>query len=167
MTSFFKGYQYYDTKDGEDCHKKIWFMTKTALVFSAWAAPSYCALVTKPVGAWQTAHGLGYITIPMVTSAATFAATACALTNLRGKDDLLNPMAGGFAAGSIFGAWKHCMWTGARWGGIFAVTAFFFKAAEQDKWYWWESPNFPQKGTVAMWKHDWTLRKDPTKTESQ
>ena len=70
----------------------------------AWAGPSYCALVTHPVGAWQTAHSLGFIAVPLVTSAATFAATSCALTNLRGKDDAWNPAFGGLAAGSIFGA---------------------------------------------------------------
>ena len=74
------------------------------LSVGAWAGPSYCALVSHPVGVWQTVHSLGYVTIPLVTSAATFAATSCALTNLRGKDDAWNPTLGGLAAGSIFGA---------------------------------------------------------------
>ncbi|KAF0287394.1 NADH dehydrogenase [ubiquinone] 1 alpha subcomplex subunit 11 [Amphibalanus amphitrite] len=167
MTSFFQGYKYYDTKDGEDCHKKIWFMTKSALLLSGWAGPCYCALVTHPVGAWQTVHSLGYITIPLVTSAATFAATTCALTNLRGKDDFYNPALGGLAAGSIFGAAKQSLATGARWGGIFAVAAISVKAGVDYDWRWWEAENFTQRGTVGMWRHDWTLRKDPSKTESQ
>lgn len=167
MASFFEGYKYYDSKDGEDCHKKVWFMTKMGLVFSAWAGPAYCAMVTQPVGVWQTAHSLGVVTVPVVTAGATFAATSCALTNLRGKDDAWNAALGGLAAGSIFGAAKQSLATGGRLGAIFAGVAVSVKMGIDNDWKWWEAEKFTQRGTVGMWRHDWTLRKDPSKMESQ
>lgn len=119
--------KYYDHPDGEDAFGKIVATNKYAFVAGmAWSAFDVLTL-TKPQGYIPTLGRFAYNTGPLMGMATAFTLTTLAATNARGKDDKwvltglsfpiliytnaitcrINYLIGGFAAGGVFGAWKH------------------------------------------------------------
>ena len=76
----------------------------SVIVFSGIIVSTYDTLLyTKPQGYVPTIATYLRGTVPLVASAATFAAVTCAACNLRGKDDKVNYLIGGLSAGSVIG----------------------------------------------------------------
>ncbi|RUS77793.1 hypothetical protein EGW08_014457 [Elysia chlorotica] len=62
-------------------------------------------------------HGL-----PPLLAATTFGATLSLVANMRNKEDTLNHAIGGYAAGTVIGAWYKSQKVGV-WSGIFFALA--------------------------------------------
>ena len=93
-------------------------------------------LYSHPKGYLQTAGRFVRYMGPFTVMAATFAGTVCIATTVREKDDRLNYLLGGVAAGSIYGAARGSLHAGlgAAFGlGIIAFAKKWKIEAGMDK----------------------------------
>ncbi|KAJ9581536.1 hypothetical protein L9F63_023285 [Diploptera punctata] len=157
------GYNYYDTPDGQDCFKKLWFTTKIAGVTGLAISAVDVKIHSHTQGFYPTAARFVHFTFPFIGIAAAFTATTCMLTNLRHKDDKLNYFLGGCAAGSVFGAWRKSVVAGVVASAFFGVAAFVKKSSLEEGWELAPEPKLRTFGSVFSSRHDYTLTKPPPK----
>ncbi|XP_046745193.1 uncharacterized protein LOC124410679 [Diprion similis] len=96
-------YQYYDTPDGQDIWKKLWVTGKWGLGIGGFLSLVDTRMYSNPKTILEGLNRAAYITIPIVSAFTTYAAITYTATSLRNKDDPINSLIGGMAAGSLLG----------------------------------------------------------------
>ncbi|KAK7864964.1 hypothetical protein R5R35_004946 [Gryllus longicercus] len=153
-------YKYYDSPEGEDCFKKLWFTTKIAAAAGLTWSTLDVILHSHPQGYVQTVARYGHFTLPFIGIAAAFTTTVCVATSVRKKDDHLNYALGGAAAGSIFGIWRKSTFNGCRMGIVFIIAALVKKSSVEDGWNFFPSNIVRQKGSLRGVRHDYSLTEE-------
>lgn len=159
------GYSYYDTPDGEDCFKKLWYTTKIAAVSGLVVSAIDVRLYSQTQGIYPTAARFAHFTFPFIGMAAAFTATTCIATSVRRKNDKINYFLGGCAAGGIFGAWRKSILAGFTSSLVFGVLAVVKKMSLEEGW-----DIIPKDIPLHMYgslrgsRHDWTLTAPRPKT---
>ncbi|XP_015523891.1 uncharacterized protein [Neodiprion pinetum] len=116
-----RAYQYYDTPDGQDIWKKLWVSGKWSLGIGAFITTIDLRMYSNPKTILEGLNRAAYINIPIVSAFTTYTAITYAATSLRNKDDPINSLIGGMAAGSLLGymfkapifIWPLAVMTGA------------------------------------------------------
>ncbi|KAL4107742.1 hypothetical protein QTP88_018034 [Uroleucon formosanum] len=96
-------YTYYDTPDGKDLIKKLFYTNKQVSIIGFGLATSEIILISKPYGYLNTAYRYGQLMGPMFAATSTFCLVTHVATNIRGKDDMVNYAIGGFSTGILTG----------------------------------------------------------------
>lgn len=159
------GYSYYDTPDGEDCFKKLWYTTRFAAVSGLVVSAIDVRLYSHTQGLYPTAARFAHFTFPFIGMAAAFTATTCLATSVRQKDDKLNYILGACAAGGVFGAWRKCAFSGFVGSVVLSFMAVVKKISLEEGWE--PFPNYAplhMYGSLRGARHDWTLTKPRPKT---
>ncbi|XP_017868826.1 PREDICTED: NADH dehydrogenase [ubiquinone] 1 alpha subcomplex subunit 11 [Drosophila arizonae] len=152
--------KYYDYPDGEDAFGKIVATNRYAIAAGlAWSTFDVLTL-TKPQGYIPTLGRFAYNTGPLMGMATAFTVTTLAATNIRGKDDKLNYLIGGFAAGGVFGAWKHNHVAGLVTGLFLGIAGVIKKMSIEQGWEFFPDSPTHQYGGVNIAKNDYTLMAD-------
>lgn len=97
-------------------------------------AASDVLLISHTKGYLQTAGRFAYYMGPMTAMAASFAATTCIATSLRGTDDKLNYVIGAASSGAIFGAWRNSVGAGINAAVILSVAGYLKKKSVDEGW---------------------------------
>ncbi|KAK9496822.1 hypothetical protein O3M35_012951 [Rhynocoris fuscipes] len=150
-----RGYSYFDTPDGEDCGKKIWFVTKEALIHGPLLSAVYIMGYVRPKTYVDALVRVPYITLPLTGMGIAFAATTCMATNIRKQDDKWNYLLGGWAAAIVFGAWRRSIRNGFK----AAIPLSLVPTLKKDSWQntndnWGARKVNPQRSFY------WNVRKD-------
>ncbi len=121
----YTNYSYYDTPDGEDYFKKLFFITSTVTFQSSCAiAVTDCLFISKPVGFAPMVDRFVRLFSRPLFAGFVFETTVYMATNLRKKDDGWNHVLGGLA---MFGyASKHIGNPLITWGTCFPVCLAFY-----------------------------------------
>ncbi|XP_068143999.1 NADH dehydrogenase [ubiquinone] 1 alpha subcomplex subunit 11 [Drosophila tropicalis] len=148
---------YYDHPDGEDAFGKIVATNRYAVAAGlAWSTVDVLTL-SKPQGYLPTLGRFAYNTGPLMGMATAFTLTTLAATNARGKDDKINYFLGGFAAGGVFGAWKHNHVAGLCAGLFLGLAGVIKKMSIEQGWEFFPEPPTHQYGGVNVASNDWTI----------
>lgn len=152
-----KPYKYFDTPDGQDTFKKLECLMKPMLPTAVGIGLFDIIFVSKPKGYLPTIGRLMYVSSPILAASATFVFVTNGMASVRNKDDRLNWFMGGFATGTIFGAWRRSGMMGFNLGMAFGFFAFLRKMAIQS--------NFTLFPDMKVMHHnitvkDWTLTKE-------
>lgn len=127
------GYYYYDTPEGKDCDKKLFYVTKYAvggsLIYS-----TYNVLFYPTKGYGPTAARFAYNLFPFLGAAVAFTTITCMGASLRKKDSYLNHAVAGAASGAIIGAWKNHLPTGLGCAALGAVAGSILKLSVDEGW---------------------------------
>lgn len=118
-----KPYEYFDTPDGHDVFKKLRCFMGPTTEWAVGLGIADVALNSHPKGYLATLTRMAYIGSPIIGAGATFVLATNALASIRKKDDKLNWFLGGFAAGTVFGAWKRNGFLGFNVGMAFGIIA--------------------------------------------
>lgn len=153
------GYTYFDTPDGQDCDKKILYLTKKAGLIGIACSTTAVTLLDSPTGYLQTLVRFARITIPFVAVSVAGAASVCLLVDLRKKDDQLNHLYGGFIGGLAGGLAKGHFGHGLAAGAVLGAVAMCIKDAKMHNRRL-ETTNYVQQ-TDDYWtkNYDWTVTK--------
>ncbi|CAH1403425.1 unnamed protein product [Nezara viridula] len=157
-------YSYFDTPDGEDCLKKLYFISKNAAILGLFASTMDVLHYSHPKGYAALLGRYAYTTLPITGMGAAFAAVTCAATNIRKKDDKVNYAIGGLAAGAVWGAWKKSYKFGYYGGLALAGFAVLVKDSFQNNWplLGEETKKMPYS---PFWiRQDWSVVSDPGRT---
>lgn len=163
--SFLKS-QYYDYPDGEDAFGKIVATNKYAIGTGLTWSTFDVLMLSKPHGYLPTLARFAYNTGPMMGMATAFTLTTLVSTNVRGKDDKLNYVIGGFAAGAVYGAWRRNHVAGLVAGLFFGIAGAVKKLSKEEGWEFFP-PIKHQQGSLNGVLHDFTLMKDPAKRSAE
>lgn len=155
-----KPYSYLDTPDGQDVFKKLYcVMVPTSKIAIAVAATDVI-LHSKPKGYLPTLGRMAYIAFPIVSAGAAFVLATNSLAAIRKKDDTLNWILGGFASGSIFGAYTRRGMLGFNLGLFFGICGLISKIGIQNNYEF--VPDI-KKRHHNIGLHDWSLTKERPK----
>ncbi|XP_014258871.1 NADH dehydrogenase [ubiquinone] 1 alpha subcomplex subunit 11 [Cimex lectularius] len=159
-------YKYHDTPDGQDCFKKLWYVTKYSTLYGLVGSSIEILLNSHPKGYAATFARYGFLTGSLVGSVVTFSSTSCMFTNLRGKDDRLNYGLAGIATGAFNGAWMKSVKVGSYSAVVFAVAGIVLKDFVINKWELFPDAGTPKEvtHTYSSFSKDFTLTKDPGRT---
>lgn len=158
-------YSYYDTPDGEDCFKKLWYTTKIAAVSGLVASAIDVRLYSHTQGLYPTAARFAHFTFPFIGMAAAFTATTCIVTSVRHKDDRINYILGACAAGGVYGAWRKSVLAGFVGSVALGLAAVVKKISLEDGWKLYpDRIPYQMFGTHRSYRRDWTLTKPRPKT---
>lgn len=150
------GYKYYDTPKGEDIFKKLWVTGKYAGAAGlAWSTIDVM-LYSYPKGYLQTIGRYAYITGPVIGIAATYTITSNIAASLRKKDDTLNYVLGGVAAGCMVGAYRKSIMVGFCSSVAFAVAGIVKKSSIDEGWSFFPDMSRQYSGVSSRW-FDYTL----------
>lgn len=152
-----KPYHYLDSPDGEDIFKKLWYVMKPTTLAAGFVGLSDILLYSHPKGYVPTLSRLAYMGTPILAAGATFVLTVNSLASIRKKDDKLNWFLGGFATGTIFGAWTRNKMLGFNLGMFLGFVAFLNKMGIENKF-----DIIPKRQRIIydVNRIDWTLFKD-------
>lgn len=150
-------YSYFDTPDGQDVDKKLKCFMKPTLQYTLGIALGDIVLYSKPKGYLSTVGRVAYISSPILAAGGTFVLATNTAAAIRKKDDKLNWFMGGFASGTIFGAWRRSGMLGFNLGMALGLIAFLKKMAVENNY-----TIFPELKVKFHEVHvqDWTLTKD-------
>jgi NADH dehydrogenase (ubiquinone) 1 alpha subcomplex subunit 11 len=158
------GYSYYDTPDGEDCFKKLWYTTKIAAVSGLVVSAIDVRLYSHAQGLYPTAARFAHFTLPFIGMAAAFTATTCLATSVRHKNDKLNYFLGGCAAGGVYGAWRRSFVAGFAGSIILGTMAVVKKMSLEEGWEIIPEEILHSYGSLRGSRHDWTVTAPRPKT---
>ncbi|XP_050523437.1 uncharacterized protein LOC126895522 [Daktulosphaira vitifoliae] len=96
-------YTYYDTPDGHDLVKKLFYTNKKVSIIGFGLATSEIILVSKPKGYLETLIRYNKLMTPMFAATSAFCISTYCATHIREKDDVFNYAIGGFTAGALMG----------------------------------------------------------------
>ncbi|XP_050441889.1 uncharacterized protein LOC126846497 [Adelges cooleyi] len=119
-------YSYYDSPDGKDLAKKLFYTNKNVTIIGFGLATTDIILNSKPKGYLQTLLRYGQLMTPMWAVTSTFCIVTYASTRLRDKDDVKNYGLGGFASGLMLGVFTKS-YLNATWIGVIACLAAMAK----------------------------------------
>ncbi|XP_017768537.1 PREDICTED: NADH dehydrogenase [ubiquinone] 1 alpha subcomplex subunit 11 [Nicrophorus vespilloides] len=155
-----KPYAYFDTPDGEDVFPKLWSVLKPTFIVGLGLSTVDVLLHSKPQGYAKILGRYAFLTLPLMGMSAAFVVTTNMACNIRSKDDKINWLLGGAAAGAIFGAWRGN--TEAACAGMMALSGLAVgkKHCIQNGYTIIPTHVHPMAGTIWTPKHDWTLTKD-------
>lgn len=154
------GYKYYDTPKGEDILKKLWISTKLAGSAGLMWSTIDVILNSKPKGYLPTIGRYMYITGPFIGMAGAYTVTSNVAASLRKKDDSLNYILGGIAAGNMAGAWRKSLMVGFVWSVAFAVAGIVKKSSIDGGWELLPEENNRVVTCVNSRWYDFTLTKE-------
>ncbi|XP_001361907.2 NADH dehydrogenase [ubiquinone] 1 alpha subcomplex subunit 11 [Drosophila pseudoobscura] len=155
--------KYYDHPEGEDAFGKTVATNKYAVAAGlAWSTVDVLTLA-KPKGYLPTLGRFAYNTGPLMGMATAFTLTTLAATNARGKDDKINYLLGGFAAGGVFGAWKHNHVAGLCAGLFLGIAGVIKKMSIEQGWEFFPDTPTKQYGGLNIAQNDWTIMADRPK----
>ncbi|KAL1140199.1 hypothetical protein AAG570_000131 [Ranatra chinensis] len=158
-------YKYYDTPEGEDCFKKLWYVTKYAGVYSVLGASIDVLLYSHPKGYAATLGRYVYLISPALGVAAAFATTVCTATNVRHKDDKWNYLLGGLASGAVVGAWRKNIKVGVFASLALGLAAVLKKDSVENGWVvLGERSRNATVGNFWFVKRDYSIMPDPGRT---
>uniref|UniRef100_A0A023F5Z7 NADH dehydrogenase [ubiquinone] 1 alpha subcomplex subunit 11 n=1 Tax=Triatoma infestans TaxID=30076 RepID=A0A023F5Z7_TRIIF len=163
---FPRGYYYYDTPEGEDCDKKLWYVTKNSALYGVLASSIDVLMFSHPKGYLPTLGRFAYITFPFMGMGAAFVVTTCMATNFRKKDDMWNYFLGGTAVGAVMGAWQRSLRIGF-YGGFALGVLFLIQKDCMERGlasfsiHGWEPQKF---GNIWSVKRDFSILADPGRT---
>jgi len=162
----FSVYPFYSTKDGDDCLKKTiatsafsgGLGTAFGLVAGLTSTTPYSPALGSNVLIRLSKYGL-----PMFAAGGMFAATTCAVANIRGgKDDPWNHFCGGLATGSVFGTAFKSQKLGWGLGFTFAFLALLMKAGKIDGFATWDINTLRREKAFNEYQRSYlTSRPDP------
>lgn len=117
----------YDSPDGKNCLIKTAKCAQVGTVWGLLAGATDAALYTNctTLGGW--AARLAHFGVPGAATGAMLAATSCLVGEVRGENDPLNHLIGGFAAGSVWGAKYRSVSRGVSVACAGAVLAGLYK----------------------------------------
>lgn len=113
--------QYYDKPDGQDYAGKMLVTNQYAAVTGLGIATYDVVLYTKPKGLSSIIGRYAFHVGPAMGMATAFTTVTYAATKLRGKDDRINYVLGGLAAGGVYGAWNKSFVAGCVSGLFFGT----------------------------------------------
>lgn len=157
-------YSYFDTPDGEDCLKKLYFCSKNAAILGLFASTMDVLHYSHPKGYGAMIGRYAYTTLPITAMGAAFAAATCTAANIRKKDDKGNFAIGGLAAGAIWGAWKKSYKFGIYGGFALAGFAVILKDSYQNDWPILNTDPKRVPYTPFWIRQDWSIVEDPGRT---
>lgn len=160
MSKEVKPYSYFDTPDGEDIAQKLWYVLKPATIFGLGWATMDVMLYSHPKGYFQTLGRYAYIAAPAIGMASSFVLATNAAANIRKKDDKLNWVIGGCAAGSVFGIWRKSTIRGFGACAVFSLAALVKKSALQYGWVLIPDKFNAVNGGVSSVRQDWSLMQE-------
>ncbi|XP_032519623.1 NADH dehydrogenase [ubiquinone] 1 alpha subcomplex subunit 11 [Danaus plexippus] len=152
-------YKYYDTPEGQDIYKKAFVTSKYAALTGLGIGTYDVLMYSHPKGLFNTAYRFGYFIVPMVGMATTFAVTANAIQNYRGKNDELNYFLGGAASGALFAVWQRSGLIALPAAVVLGVAAAIKKQAYDNNFTFFPQIKYATKSAVNV-KSDWSLVKD-------
>lgn len=152
-------YKYYDTPEGEDCLKKVFYMSKLAGISGLVVSTADVILLSRPRGYLPTVARYGYVTLPMIGMAAAFASTTCIATQVRKKDGKMNYILGGLAAAAVFGAWRGSILHGFNSCWFFVPAAFWKKISVDEGWQF-IAPVKREWGSAILGRTDYTCMEE-------
>lgn len=127
-------YKYFDTPDGQDIHKKLYYVMKPTILGAIYISTADVLLNSRPKGYPTIIKRFAYISLPIIGMSTAFVLTTNGLCLLRGADDKLNWVAGGMAAGVVFGIWKKTVPAGFVACSIFSLMAVVKKFAVENNY---------------------------------
>lgn len=157
-------YKYYDSPEGEDCLKKLAYVTKYCGIYGFIGSTIDILLYSHPKGYGSIVGRYAYITFPIMGMGAAFTAATCAATNLRKKDDKLNYFIGALSAASVWGAWKKSYKIGIYGGLALGLAAVIFKDSVENNWPILKHSRARMNMDSWTLHQDWSLTKDPSPT---
>jgi len=164
--SFLKS-QYYDQPDGNDAFGKIVATNKFAVAGGlAWGTIDVLML-TKTQGYIPTLARFAYNIGPFMGMASAFTLATYVSTNVRGKDDKLNYLIGGMAAGGVYGAWKRNHVAGLVMGVFFGIAGVVKKLSKEEGWEFFPTVPTHEYGSLSGTTHDYTLMAERPKNWSK
>lgn len=98
-----------------------------------------------------------YLTTPAVAAGATFVAVSNISGSIRKKDDALNWFVGGFASGSVLGAYFKSYKIGMLTATAFGLLAMGLKVAHLNNFKVYNDNKYAIQGRVVAHRLDWTL----------
>lgn len=101
-----------------------------------------------------------YVSAPVYAATAAFVGVSNISGSIRKKDDGLNWLAGGFAAGSLLGAYLKSYKVGCIAGTAFGVIAFGVKTADLKNFPLYKKKIVIAEGGARSHKFDWTLTQE-------
>lgn len=152
-----KPFKYFDSPDGHDTFKKVQCLMKPTIFISGAIGLFDVVCLSQPKGYLPTIGRLMYVSSPFIAATTTFVLVSNGLGSVRNKDDKLNWFVGGFATGTIFGAWRRSGMMGFNLGMALGLVALLRKMAVEQNVTLFPDPK-PRYHEVHV--HDWTLTKD-------
>lgn len=152
-----KAFKYFDTPDGHDTFKKLECLMKPILPSAIGIGLFDIILVSKPKGYLPTIGRLMYVSSPFLAAGATFVFVTNGVASVRNKDDKLNWFLGGFATGTVFGAWRRNAMMGFNLGMAFGFIAFLRKLAAQNNFILFPRMKLRYHDVTIQ---DWTITKE-------
>ncbi|CAD7076825.1 unnamed protein product [Hermetia illucens] len=153
--------KYYDQPEGKDLSGKMIATNKAALTGGLIWSIYDVVLFSKPQGYLPTIGRIASITGPFMGIATAFTLGTYTATNVRGKDDTINYVIGGYCAGAVYGAWKRNLAAGIATGTFFALLGLTKKLSIMEGWDLF--PEQKGRGWISLHEHDFTLMRDPAK----
>ncbi|KAL3288621.1 hypothetical protein HHI36_003057 [Cryptolaemus montrouzieri] len=135
MTSLFRKpneeqkYNYFSKPDGEDVLEKFWCVIKPATVTALALSTIDVMLMSKPQGYGNILARYAFVSFPVIGCTTAFVLTSNAAAAIRKKQDRLNWVLGGAAAGSIIGIWRRRQPLGWFCAGTFGLIGYLRKYA--------------------------------------
>lgn len=156
-----KGYKYFDTPDGEDIGKKLWYVMKPTVLSAVYLSVGDILANSRPKGYPAIMGRFAYISLPLIGMSTAFVITKNLLTNIRGKSDKVNWVAGACAAGSILGAWWKSTPAGFAACVSFSALAALKKDSVDNNYVLLPMVRVTQWGNHRNANNDYTLMADP------
>ncbi|KAB0795677.1 hypothetical protein PPYR_09738 [Photinus pyralis] len=153
----FTGESYFDYPDGTEIGKKLWITIKNAGLVSACVATIDVLLYSHPKGYAATLGRIASVCAPIIGISTTFVVFTNSAANFRKKDDHINWMIGGCAAGIVCGAWKRSGMVGFCTSLLFATAGYVKKDALMNNFALFERESKIQNGGIWSPHRDWTL----------
>ncbi|KAK9882773.1 hypothetical protein WA026_019020 [Henosepilachna vigintioctopunctata] len=100
-------YDYFSKPDGEEVLQKFWCAIKPATTAALTLSTIDVLLKSKPQGYGNIIARYAFISFPVIGCTTAFVLTSNAAAALRNKQDRLNWVLGGFAAGGVIGVWRR------------------------------------------------------------
>lgn len=157
-----KPYSYFDTPDGEDVIKKLWYVLKPTSLVAVGLSIADVLTVSQPKTYLQILGRFAYVSTPVLAAASSFVIITNMAASVRKKDDKFNWAVGGYAVGTVFGVWRKNFGQGLLVGTMAAAIAVGKKRAVQNNYTIIPPWNVQYSGSDAF-SGDYTLTKERPK----
>ncbi|XP_058458426.1 uncharacterized protein LOC131435004 [Malaya genurostris] len=152
--------KYYDNPEGSDLFGKMVATNKYALATGLGWSSIEIIMVSKPKGVLPSLARYVYFTGPFMGMASAFTVGAYTANRLRGKDDIMNYVVGGFASGGVYGAWRRSVVAGLVSGLIFSIAGAVKKMSIDEGWEFFPEVTKHAYGSLNPKRYDFTLTQE-------
>lgn len=159
-----KPYSYFDTPEGEDIPKKLWYVLRPTTIIYIYCTTCDLLLYSKPVGSVAILKRFAHLALPFFTVPTAYVLVSNSLVNLREKDDVFNWVAGAASSGVMMGIWKRRLSSAFFYGGFFAAFAAIKKLTMDAGFDILPTEERFNRQARGVWAQtDWSLVRDPRK----